>query len=350
MRFGLSLAIKAPNRWSRSIGEVLGEVLEDVVLAEEIGFDSIVVTEHHFSPDDWCPSPLVVLGAIAARTRRVRLGTAILVLPFQHPVRLAEDVAVLDVLSNGRMVLGIGMGYRPEEFAGFGVPVEQRLGRFLEGLTILQRCWSDDDVSFDGVYFKLKNARVRPRPVQKGGPPLWVGANSESAIRRAADLGLTYYFGNASPLGVLRSRTLVYERELRRAGRDPRGIERPLMRELYVAETAQRAWDDVGEHIVYAYREEFVGLGFGVVVEDENGRPHVVTDPNDPIFEPRRLARDRMIIGSPDDCINEIRRYEQALGATEILFRIHHPGLSSEKIRTSLRLFASDVMPAFTSS
>lgn len=347
MRFGLSLAVKSPTRWAPPLEQVYRDVLGDAELAEELGFDSVMITEHHFTDDSWCPAPLLLASAIAARTSRIRIGTAILVLPFYNPVRLAEDVAVLDVISGGRAILGVGMGYRSQEFDGLGLSMSERLPRFLEGLEILRRCWTEDEVDYDGAIFKIRGARVRPRPVQAGGPPIWIGANAKAGIRRAAQLGLTYYFGNTASLGVLRERVAYFDDQLRAVGRDPRTVDKPVMREMYVAQSSEQAWDEVGEGIVYAYREEFIGLGFGVITQDAQGRPEIITDRDHPIFEPHALAADRMVIGSPDDCIKEIRRYQRDLGATEILFRVHHPGMSTSKVRTSLELFAKEVLPAF---
>jgi probable F420-dependent oxidoreductase len=347
MKFGLSLAVKSPTPWGQPLAQVYRDVLGDVELAEELGFDSVMITEHHFTEDGWCPAPLVLAGAIAARTSRVRIGTAILILPFYNPVRLAEDVAVLDVISGGRAVLGVGMGYRSQEFDGLGLAMSERLPRFLEGLEILRRCWTEDEVEYEGAFFKIRGARVRPRPVQAGGPPIWVGANTKAGIRRAAELGLTYYFGNAAPLGVLSERVAYFDDALRAVGRNPQTVEKPVMRELYVAPSSDQAWSEASEGIVYSYREELIGLGFGVVTQDDQGRPEVVTTRDHPIFEPHRLAADRMVIGSPDDCIEEIGRYQRLLGATEILFRVHHPGMPTSKVRACLELFAREVLPAF---
>jgi alkanesulfonate monooxygenase SsuD/methylene tetrahydromethanopterin reductase-like flavin-dependent oxidoreductase (luciferase family) len=163
---------------------VYSGILEQAVLVEQWGFDHIWLTEHHFVDDGYLPSPMVAAAAIAARTRRIRISTDILILPFHHPLRLAEDWAVLDVLSGGRMELGVGMGYAAHEFRGFGIDRTQRRSRTLEGVEVLRRAWSGERFTHRGTHWTFEDVQVWPRPVQPGGPPLWMAAMTAAGARR----------------------------------------------------------------------------------------------------------------------------------------------------------------------
>src|SRR5258706_14452758 len=153
-------------------GHFFHDALEEVVRGEELGFDSVWMEEHHSVVDHYWPSPLPVLAGFATRTFRVTLGTDILVAPFYHPVRLAEDVALLDVMSGGRVVLGVAIGYKPDEFALYGVDLEKRGARFEEQLAIMKGLWTKESVSFKGTYYTVEG-RLEPKPIAKPHPPVW---------------------------------------------------------------------------------------------------------------------------------------------------------------------------------
>ena len=169
--------------------DLYAQTLDQAERVDELGFDHIWLTEHHFVDDGYLPSPLTVSGALAARTRRVMIGQDVLLLPHYHPVRLAEDLAVLDNLSRGRMMLGVGMGYVPGEFAALGTLRKQRLSLMEEGLDILELAWKEDRFDYQGKRYQLRDVRVRPRPVQAEGPATWIAAMSEAGALRAARRG-----------------------------------------------------------------------------------------------------------------------------------------------------------------
>src|SRR5579864_3428239 len=156
--------------------------LEEAVLAEELGFDCVWASEHHFSPDAWNPSPFTFLAAVAARTDRVRLGTYVLLLPLHNPVRIAEDVAVLDNISGGRVDLGVGVGSAPGEFHSLGIPIEGRLGRTFEALRIIERCFAGETFSHAGKYFTFRDVQMTTTPVQRPGPPILVAAMGDQSV------------------------------------------------------------------------------------------------------------------------------------------------------------------------
>jgi probable F420-dependent oxidoreductase len=184
MRFGLYSSIANPPR-GEHLERAVDEVIAEAELAESLGFDSCFFGEHHQDRDGFLPSPLIVATAVAARTKTLRVGTSVILLPLHHPVRIAEDVITLDLVSKGRIVLGVGIGYQADDFRAFGVPFEDRMRRFEESVEIIRLCWAGERFSFRGKHYTLEDVQITPRPFQKPGPPLWIGASVPAAARRA---------------------------------------------------------------------------------------------------------------------------------------------------------------------
>src|SRR5215472_6161263 len=187
MRIGV-LFMPADPPSGAAIARRWQEVMESAQVAEASGFDGIFLPEHHFMPSGFCSSPLIALTAIAARTQTLRLGTSVLVLPCYHPLKLAEDAAQLDLLSGGRLILGVGMGANDKEAAGFGVARNDLVSRYEESFDVLRHALSHEQFSFSGKQFNFENVRVTPRPLQQP-PPLWMGGMSVPGARRAGRLG-----------------------------------------------------------------------------------------------------------------------------------------------------------------
>jgi alkanesulfonate monooxygenase SsuD/methylene tetrahydromethanopterin reductase-like flavin-dependent oxidoreductase (luciferase family) len=184
VNFGLWYDFRNPAPWTIPFERLYAQALEQIVEAERLGFDSIWMTEHHFCDDGYTPSPLVMAGAIGSRTRRLRIGTNLMILPLHNPVRIAEDAATLSLLTAGRFDLGVGIGYRELEFNEFGRELKQRPSLMEEAIEIIRRAWAGDAVSFDGKRFKVGNVRITPTPEHK--PKLYLGGMAEPAINRAA--------------------------------------------------------------------------------------------------------------------------------------------------------------------
>src|SRR5271155_5810610 len=189
MRFGLTTDFRNPPGSGKNTAKVYGEIIDLFVGAETLGFDAAYVFEHHFTDDDYISSPLVAATAIAARTNKMRIGPDIAILPLYDPVRMAEDGAVLDVISNGRLDFGVGLGYRPEEYAGYGLDIGRKGSRANEALQIIRALWQGETVNFHGKHFNVSGAKLSPSPVQQPNPPIWVGGFSHAATRRAARYG-----------------------------------------------------------------------------------------------------------------------------------------------------------------
>jgi probable F420-dependent oxidoreductase len=314
-------------------GHYYREALEEVIRAEDLGFDSVWMEEHHSVTNHYWPSPLPVLAGFATRTSRLVLGTDIIVAAFHHPVRLAEDVAMLDVISNGRLVLGIAIGYKPDEFALYGVQLEKRGARFEEQLAIMKELWTQERVQFNGTYYALEG-RLEPKPVQKPHPPVWIGGWGDITLRRAATLADNWIPGPTADLTrLLAGKKQFLER--RRAAGLAAPSEWPLTRDVIIADTDQRARELAEEPIMVGYRREYAG-GWRHPFIDAS----VATDLD-------KLMEDRFIIGGPEQCVRRLRRFVEQYGMTHLICRMFFPGMPHAHIMRGLELLAREVIPAF---
>jgi len=316
-------------------GHYYTEALEEVTKAEELGFDSVWMEEHHSVTNHYWPSPLVVLAGFATRTSRLTLGTDILVAAFHNPVRLAEDAAVLDVMSGGRFTLGIAIGYKPDEFSLYGVELEKRGARFEEQLAIIKGLWTQERISFKGAYYTV-DGRLEPKPVTKPHPPIWIGGWGDITLRRAATLADNWIPGPTADLKRLLAGKKRFLDNRRAAGRSQPITEWPLTRDLIIADTDRKARELAEAHIMIAYRKEYAG-GWRHPFIDAS----IATDLD-------RLMEDRFIIGGPDQCVRKIRRFVEEYGMTHLICRTFFPGMPHDHIMRELELIAREVAPAFS--
>lgn len=320
-------------------GRFYREALEEVVLAEELGFDSVWMEEHHGIKDHYWPSPLMVLAGFAARTSKITLGTDVVVLPFHHPVKAAEDAAMVDVISNGRLILGVAIGYRPDELALFGVVPETRGARFVEQVAIMRRLWTEESVTFEGKFFQLKDAKLEPKPVQAGGIPIWLGAWGPLGMRRAATIADAWLPGPTAKLEKLISARDQYHEELRKVGKDPAARPVPLTREVVIAATEERARELAERHLMINYRNEYGGGTWNhpLIGNADSARVDVLDE----------IGRDRFIVGTPEQCIAKIQHFRETVGVDHLICRLFFPGMPHGHIMEELRLLAKEVKPAF---
>jgi alkanesulfonate monooxygenase SsuD/methylene tetrahydromethanopterin reductase-like flavin-dependent oxidoreductase (luciferase family) len=212
LTFGYLYDFRNPPTWRRPWAELYAETLDFITWSESVGFEGAWVPEHHGAEDGYMPSPLVALGAIAARTKSMKLGSAVALAPLYHPVRFAEECAVLDNLSNGRLEMAVAVGYRRREADGYGVDFSTRGRRTDEFLEIVTRLWAGDTVSYEGKHFVLKHASIVPTPI-RGRIPLYMGGFTDKALERTAKYG-DGYFGNMEVVDL-------YHEKMRAAGKDP---------------------------------------------------------------------------------------------------------------------------------
>jgi probable F420-dependent oxidoreductase len=316
-------------------GHFYREALEEVVRAEELGFDSVWMEEHHGVKDHYWPSPLPVLAGFATRTSRLLLGTDILVFPFYHPVRLAEDIALLDVMAGGRFIFGTAIGYKPDEFGLYGTPLEKRGARFEEGLQLMKALWTRDAVTFKGRYYQTDNARIEPKPSSKPHPPVWIGGWGKLTLKRAATLADAWIPGPTADLARLLEgrRQILAQRAA--AGLTAPLAEWPLTRDVIIADSDAAARDLAERHIMVSYRDEYAGGWKHPFIDSR-----IATDLDS-------LMHERFIIGGPEQCIAQTRRFLDAFGMTHLICRLFFPGMPHRHIMRELELLAREVVPAF---
>jgi alkanesulfonate monooxygenase SsuD/methylene tetrahydromethanopterin reductase-like flavin-dependent oxidoreductase (luciferase family) len=334
VRFGLSgLSAQSLDDSREAYGRELRRIPALAEAAEASGFDSVWVTEHHVSDDGYLPAPLVALGAIATRTERVLLGTNVALAPLYQPVRLAEECAVVDQVAGGRLVLGLGLGYRPEEFAALEVEPSDRVPRLARAVEVCRAAWRGDPV---GPPDGARRSPVRPLPSQDPGPPIWVGAWVEAGVRRARHLGDGYI----APVGTvkdLRRRLAWLDEEAPLDGY-------PVAVSVNAFVAASGAWEKAERgvgHVLEQYGRWYSGsddpedTGKGRLVTSRAGGPP-------PHF----------VAGTPEDCVEQLAPLCALLaslpggGDGHLLVRLTYPGLGEADARTSVELFGRDVIPA----
>lgn len=305
--------------------------------AEKAGFDFVSLTHHAFSPECQTSAPFVVLAAIAARTTKLRLATIIYVLPLYHPVAVAEQVATLDLISSGRVIFGVGIGYRDYEYEGFGLNPRHRGARADEALSAIRGAWTTGRFNHQGKHFQIPDLPAVPMPVQKPHPPMWVGGLSDPALKRAARLGDGWISDNMQMLGDTAEVASRY-----RAFCDAEGSE------PFVCVT-RNAW-------VGCTREEVVRDWYGGVVDFHLGyrRAGYVTPDPAGIYDRlesgqdvslEEFTHDRAIGGTPEDCIAQLNRWREGSGAQAMLMLLNEDA-GYEKMLTAIKLFGSEVFPA----
>ena len=330
LKIGYQVDFRNPPGSSTSFVDLYSDLLSQVEYCDRSGFDSIWLTEHHFTDDGYLPALMPMAAAIAARTRCVTIGTYVLLAPFYHPVKLAEDAAVVDVISGGRLRLGIGLGYRAEEFAGFGIAREERFGRTIETIEILRRAWTGERFDFSGKYFKLRDVRVLPTPASKPCPELLWGAGAPAGIRRAAKLDLSFAcVGGRKEMGI-------YLAALKAEGKDPSRYSLVNSRVVYIADNEEQAWNETRDALMY--QAELYGKWLSAAAN--------TTDPTKILIrpDPVRLRR-TSVLGSPAEVTAKLREILASAPITELITVTQLPGLATSMARRSLERFTAEVMP-----
>jgi alkanesulfonate monooxygenase SsuD/methylene tetrahydromethanopterin reductase-like flavin-dependent oxidoreductase (luciferase family) len=315
-------------------GAYFKEALEEAIYGEELGFDSVWLEEHHSIPNHYWPSPLMALAGIATRTTKVLLGTDIVVLPFYHPVRAAEDMAMLDVISGGRAIFGAAIGYRPPEFELYDVSLDDRGARYVEMLKIIHALWTQDYVEYEGRFFKIKGC-IEPRPTNP--IPTWLGGWGELSLKRAAQLGDAWVPGPTANLEKLLNAQQQYRKFLAESGKNPADAPNPLTREVVIAEKRETAWELAEKYVMVNYRDEYSGGWKHPLIGSQDHTPIALES----------LSQDRFIVGNPEDCISQIQRFQESFGVDHLICRLYFAGMPHDHIMTELKLLAKEVFPAF---
>ncbi len=318
-------------------------VTREVMEAEEDGFDAIWIAEHHFSNTyGVLPDPFSYLAYLAAKTSRIRLGSAVMVVPLHHPMRIVENAAFIDILSKGRFQLGLGSGYRPYEFEGLGANYEERREIQQEAISIILAGFHKKRVNHDGKYFSIKmgeEQEIFPHPVQRPHPPFFLGAGTSGSIIGAARQGFGLMQGSISDFGILRKNIELYRQHMPEApaplNQNPAFGQIDVVRMVYVAPTDEQARLE-SEAGITRHMTAFL-KGTGTYLGEYAQKTEEAA------FSYDKLTNGTIIHGSPDTVIRKIKELE-AMGCTSMM--VHYPPYyGPERILRMLKLFAKEVIP-----
>lgn len=325
LRIGIQYDFRCPPGSDHDLPTLYRDILRQARLLDELGYDCIWLSEHHFVPDGYLPSFQPVAGAIAAVTERIRISTDIIISPFHHPIRLAEDMAVLDNLSNGRMELGIGLGYAVHEFDAFGIPRRNRVSITEESTEILRRAWSDSPVEFDGKRFAFHGVDVFPKPVQDDGIPLWIAAQATAGVERAARFGT--HFLPQGPRRVLDA----WREAVRATGADPDTRRVGINRSWLVTDDREQAWPPVRAGEIYRAKI------YQRWNEEAGDNPEAWSSDD-------RIPQ-TWVVGDEERVLEELTAFCLEYGITDLLTWVTPPGMLPSRHDESLRRFATGVAP-----
>jgi alkanesulfonate monooxygenase SsuD/methylene tetrahydromethanopterin reductase-like flavin-dependent oxidoreductase (luciferase family) len=310
------------------------ELMEQVRVADKLGFDDLLSGMHYAGYPLQQFQLLPFLSRAMAETERMRLVTGIILLSLHKPLDIAEQLSSIDVMSGGRLVFGCGLGYREVEFKGFGTDPSERVPRLVENLEAIKRLWTEAHVSMKGSHFELIDATLSLKPQQKPHPPIWMGANADGAVRRAARIADTWFINPHQRTETIERQLGIYREALDKAGK-PFPDELPMMREIFVAETRAKAAELARPYLEEKYKVYHQwGQDKAMPADDDN---------LDLDFD--ELTRDRFLFGSPDEVAEQILDYEKRLGVTHMVLGMQGVGMPQSQMLESLHLFAEEVMP-----
>lgn len=312
-------------------------LIEQVRMADSAGFDGFSMGEHYNIPGLQRLHQIPALARLCAEAKRCAVGTAVTLLGLRHPVTVANELATLDVINEGRSFFGFGLGYRDEEIKAYNLTKSQRFFRFVEGIEIIRRLWTEDHVSFEGKGYTLRDVTVDPKPRQKPRPPIWIAANSNQAVERAARIGDGWMVGPHSSIEELKGQVRIFRQAWSDAGK-PGAPAIPIIRETFVARSRSEAVAKARPCLEQLYRHIYV----------QWRQNEAMSNPDELKWDFERLAKNRFILGSPQDCIEQIKEYVNCVGTDFILFRFDWtPGLGQKDILDSMELFGREVIPQF---
>ncbi|MFB6312031.1 MAG: LLM class flavin-dependent oxidoreductase [Salinirussus sp.] len=325
MKFGLNFighhALEAPPN------ENFEKAIEQVRTADRLGFDLAWAGQHFLLEDRQKFQVVPAISRFAAETDRMYVGANI-IFPLVHPVEVAEQFATIDAMTDGRVILGPIEGYRKPEFDAFGVDRSERAPRLAEGLEVVKRLWTEDDVHFDGEFYSLEGATANPKPVQDPHPPLWIGANKDAAVKRAAREGTAWLINPHDTDDVLKRQVGLIDPP---DGEGWHGLQ-PAIKDGFVAETDAEALD-----VYRPYLEEFYDW------YEAAGQGEAMETPE--AIDLSASGLDRFVIGSPETVADDIVWLNENLGVDCLIMYFHRPGIPQERVLESMELMAEEVIP-----
>lgn len=312
----------------------LDDQIAMVHMVRDKGWDSVFTGQHYLNEGNNQQLQIVpFLTRLMPEAGEMTTGLGILLLGLHNPVYTAETVASLDIVARGNFVFGVGLGYRDVEFDAFAVPKGERVRRFEEYLDLVKRLWTEESVTHESDTVKLDAVRMNVRPVQRPHPPIWVAANNERAIRRAARMGDAWYVNPHSTMDTIRRHLAVYRDELERQGK-PAPRELPAVKEIFCARTREAAIEMAGPYLYGKYRDYAKWGQDKVMPADESF---------DQDFD--SLLESRFVLGSPEECYEQLRPYWEEFGVNHLTFRTHWAGMPLATALHSIRLISDELLP-----
>ncbi len=326
MRFGIQIGTYLPGDWTPA--ETFNHVERLAEAAHRYNLDGLFAGHRYLSGKETSLlHPFVLLGHFSGLAKGMYLGTSIFLLPLHNPVEAAEQAAALDVLCEGKFLFGVGLGYRDDEFKAFGVDKRLRRQMGEEAVQIIRRLWDEDDVTHHGRFWELEHARINPKPRQRPGPPILVGADTLRGVERALDLGDHWVPSRRHSKTFLREALPIYKAALAQRGREFVGI--PMYRDLCVAESATEA-------------EQRVRAAYEAIYQTFSRLGHP-GERYDLDFE--ELKRERLLIGSPDEVYRQVLEYHREFGVEFMWFAVQWPGMDTQWAVETIRLLGEEVAP-----
>ena len=316
-----------------SMPEKIQASVEQVGAVRKAGFDMICGGEHFLSDPYQMSNLFPLLARMSAEAGDMQVAATVVLLPLHNPVELAESVATMDAICGGRFIFGIGLGYRDQEYMAFGVERRDRVPRIREALELMKRLWTEDEVEFKGNYYQVPRIKPATRPVQKPHPPIWVAANNDAAIRRAARWGYPWLVNPHATVPMIAQQIQRYREALDKAGR-PAPDTMPMMRELYVAHDRETAYLESQPFLASKYAA-YASWGQDKALPGNESFSVPYQD----------LARDRFLLGSTDEVAREMLRYRDELGVNYLVFRMQWPGMGQEQVLRQIELMGQEVIP-----
>ena len=346
MRFGLFF--QAPERPGETHAQRFGEMLDLATLADSLGFDVAWLAEIHFGAAfSLLSAPLMAVPAIAQRTRRIRVGTAVTLLPLHQPLACAEQAATADILSGGRLEFGVGRGSIPTQFHGFRVPVSENRARFAECLDIIRLAWTRDRFSYDGTFYKVDDLAVVPKPLQRPHPPIRVAVHTLESFTHIAELGVPIYSGTTTtPLPLLRECMAAYREKLAAAGHAWGAEQMALMQPVHIATTAAGARDAMRPGVLQYYRNlETIFSSLPDSYGDHLPRlKHIRDTIADLPYD--KFCRDQAVFGDPTEVVDRLQAAKEEFNLSQIICWFDQGAmLPRAEVERTMRTFAEEVMP-----
>ena len=332
MEFGLML--RGQFEQGEDMHARFGELMEQVRVANELGFASITKGSHYSAYPLQDFQQLPFLSRAAAEAPNLRLNAGIVLLSLHKPLDIAEQLASIDVMSGGRLIFGAGLGYREVEFRAFGSTQKERVKRFEENLVAIKRLWTEEKVDMKASHFELMGASCPMKPIQKPHPPIWIGANSDPGIRRAARLGDCWYINPHNRLDTTERQVEVYRRALDELGK-PFPAELPMRREVFVAKSREEALRLCKPYLEIKYK-----------TYHEWGQDKAMPEGDDDLgLDFDDLIRDRFLLGSPEEVAEQILFLGRKLGVNHLIMSVQWPGMPQSLVLDTLRMLAEEVFP-----